>query len=97
MAAIRRFGALERIDLAVLAARILGVECEHRALYRVVAGDTPANNLTLEVNSFGAVGEVERVLQPYLTGKGFPSGATRAITLPSDAEIARVVGTHSSS
>ena len=97
MAAIRRFGALERIDLAVLAARILGVECEHRALYRVVAGDTPANNLTLEVNSFGAIGEVVRVLQPYLTGKGFPSGATRAITLPSDAEIARVVGIHSSS
>ena len=97
MAAIRRFGALERTDLAVLSARILGVECEHRALYRVVAGDTPANNLTLEVASFGAVGEAVRVLQPYLTGKGFPSGATRAIPLPSDARIARVVGTHSSS
>ena len=63
----------------------------------MVAGDTPANNLTLEVNSFGAVGELVRVLQPYLSGKGFPSGAIRAITLPSDTEVARVVGTHSSS
>jgi len=92
LAAIDRFGALGRYDLALLAARFLGVECEHRALYRVIAGDDPADNVTLEVASFACVGDAVQVLTPFLTGKGFPGGATAAIPLPEPAHIVRVVG-----
>jgi len=96
LAAIRRFGALRRFDLALLSARFLGVECEHRALYRVIAGDDPADNVTLEVADFGCVADATTVLRPFLTGHGFPGGATRAISLPSPAHVARVVGNNRS-
>jgi len=92
LAAIQRFGALGRVDLALLSARLLGVECEHRALYRVIAGDDPADNVTLEVADFACVADATTVLRPFLTGHGFPGGATRAISLPSSAQVARVVG-----
>lgn len=92
LAAIDRFGTMGRADLALLAARFLGVECEHRALYRVIAGDDPADNVTLEVTSFACVGDAARVLTPFLTGHGFPGRATAAIPLPEPAHIARVVG-----
>jgi len=92
LAAIQRFGALGRVDLALLSARFLGVECEHRALYRVIAGDDPADNVTLEVADFGCVADATTVLRPFLTGHGFPGGATRAISLPSSERVARVVG-----
>ncbi len=92
LAAIDRFGALGRYDLALLAARFLGVECEHRALYRVIAGDDPADNVTLEVASFACIGDAVQALTPFLTGNGFPAGATAAIPLPEPAHIARVVG-----
>lgn len=92
LAAIRRFGALGRFDLALLSARFLGVECEHRALYRVIAGDDPADNVTLEVADFGCVADAATVLRPFLTGHGFPGGATRAVSLPSPERVARAVG-----
>jgi len=92
LAAIERLGALGRDDLALLVTRFLGVECEHRALYRVIAGDDPADNVTLEVASFACVSDVTRVLTPFLTGQGFPSGSTTAIPLPEPARIAHVVG-----
>jgi len=97
VAAIDRFGVLGRADLALLAARFLGVECEHRALYRVIAGDFPADNLTLEVAEFTSVGSVTTVLTPFLTGHGFPSGATAAIPLPNAAHVAHVVSKNRSS
>ncbi len=92
LAAIRRFDQLGQADLAVLAMRILGVECEHRALYRVVAGDEPANNVTIEVASFNCVGDAATVLQPYLTGKGFPHGAGKPAPVPAQERITRAVG-----
>ncbi len=91
LAAVIRLGALGHGDLAVTAGRILGTECEHRALGRVIAGDDPVNNVTLEVSSFTCVGDAAKTLNPYLTGKGF-QGATRQVAVPSQSEVSRVVG-----
>jgi hypothetical protein len=97
LAAIARFGQLKRADLAELAGQILGVESEHRALGRVVAGDDPANNVTLEVVSFQNVSGAVTALTPFLTGKGFPGGATQAITIPTQSQIKTIVGKNTSS
>src|SRR2546421_1559670 len=92
LAALRRFAVLGRSDLAVLAVRNLAVECEHRALYRAISEDDPANNITLPVDQFTCAGDAVRVLTPYLTGRGFPSQVTRAIGIPSRARTAPVIG-----
>ncbi|HVC81455.1 MAG TPA: ferritin-like domain-containing protein [Chloroflexota bacterium] len=97
LAAVNSFGTLGHADLAQLAGQILGVESEHRALGRVVAGDDPANNVTLEVASFTAVGQAGAALAPYLTGKGFTGGVTSFIPLPTQAQIITAVGTNASS
>lgn len=97
LAAVRRFGELKRPDLAQLAGRILGVEAEHRALYRVISSDDPANNVTLEVAEFTAVSQAASALMPYLTGKGFANGVTPAIPIPTPAQIAHIVGKNKSS
>jgi len=52
IAALRRLAVLGRDDLAMRAVRMLGVECQHRALYRVISQDDPADNITLEVDEF---------------------------------------------
>lgn len=97
IAAIKRLGELGHRELAVLMARILGVECQHRALYRVIARDDPADNVTLEVAELSCVGDAVTLLTPFLTGRGFPGGATRAIHLPGQGHVARVVGLNTSS
>jgi hypothetical protein len=97
LAAVSSFGTLGHADLAQLAGQILGVESEHRALGRVVAGDDPANNVTLEVVSFTAVGQAGAALAPYLTGKGFTGGVTSFIPLPTQAQITTTVGANASS
>src|SRR5437763_9940040 len=85
-------GNLGRIDLAVFALRILGIECQHRALYRVISADDPADNVTLEVADFDCVGDAATVLKPFLTGHGFPVRAGPAIPIPTPAETALVIG-----
>ena len=91
MRRIERYTTLQHLDLAVLAARILGVEAEHRALYRVISEDYPANNVTLEVAQFTCANDIQRVLDPYLTGKGLPGRAHRVVALPTQAQIQRVL------
>jgi len=91
IAAIKRLSTLRRDDLATLAARILGVECQHRTLYRALSRDDPADNITLEVNQFTCAGDASVLLRPFLTGQGFHSGPTRVISLPTAAQLARVV------
>ena len=91
MRRIERYTTLQHPDLALLAARILGVEAEHRALYRVIAQDYPANNVTLEVAQFTCADDIQRVLDPYLTGKGLPGGAHRVVALPTQAQIEHVL------
>ena len=96
LAASKRFGDLGRIDLAVFALRVLGVECQHRALYRVVSNDDPADNVTLEVVNFDCVGNAVPLLAPFLTGHGFPGAAGPAIPIPTPAQTARVIGYNTS-
>jgi hypothetical protein len=96
LAAVRRFAVLERSDLAVLAVRNLAVECEHRALYRAISEDDPANNITRPVDQFTCARDAVRVFRPYLTGRGFPSRVTRAIGIPSRTQTAAVVGGNTS-
>jgi hypothetical protein len=91
MRRIERYTTLQHLDLALLAARILGVEAEHRALYRVISEDYPANNVTLEVAQFTCANDIQRVLTPYLTGRGLPGRAHRVVALPTQAQIKRVL------
>src|SRR5581483_3523847 len=90
-AAVGQLLQLGRRDLALLMAQLAGIESEHRMLGRAIGGLRPANNLTLAPNSFGTVAEAAAVLHPFVTGKGF-TGATRALTVPSAAQAARVIG-----
>ena len=85
LAAIGRLGALGHTDLALQAVRILQTECTHRVLGRAIAGDAPADNVTLEVESFACVSDVTAALRPFVTGHGFQGGATPSIPLPTAA------------
>lgn len=58
-----------------------GITRSH-ALYRVLSADDPADNLTLEVASFGCIADAGAALAPFVTGQGFPHGATPAIAVP---------------
>lgn len=82
-AAVQRFGELGRSDLARLAARILGIEAEHRVLGRDVAGTSPPNNLCLERAPYKCVSGAADDLAPFLSkGPG-----RRAFRMPSEAKI----------
>jgi hypothetical protein len=71
------------------AARILGVEAEHRVLARDILGKTLPNDLCLEPQAFACVSNVAPALQPFLDGS---NGQTAEIQMPSDMEIADAVG-----
>jgi len=91
-AAVHRFLTLGHIGLATHAARVLGVEAEHRALSHVLNGGTPINTLTLEQVPYSCVSDAAMALAPFVTGHGFPGRSTAAISIPSAARIKRVVG-----
>ncbi len=80
--------------LAGTMARIMGVEAEHRALGRAIAGVTPANDVTLERVPYACVSDVGSALHPFVTGQGFRGGATRAIPVPTAAQVSRIVGAY---
>ncbi len=90
LAAIGRLGILGHTDLAVMAVQVLQTECTHRVLGRAIAGDNPADNVTLEVEAVPCVSDAATALQPFITGRGFQSGATAPISLPTEAQVARV-------
>jgi len=96
VAAVKQFSTLGRPDLALLATRLLAVECTHRALYRVIAGDDPADNVTLEVAEFACVADAAGALTSFLTGRGFSTGELVSIALPTPVQTARVVGRNTS-
>jgi hypothetical protein len=62
-----------RSDLVKLAAEIMGVEAEHRALARQIGGLNPPNNISFENTSFASTTDAAKALQ----SQGFlsPSGA----------------------
>lgn len=91
LAAVARLAVLGHTALAVMAVQILETECTHRVLGRAIAGDSPADNVTLEVDAFPCVGDATQALQPFITGRGFRGGATPAVALPANAQVARVL------
>ncbi len=94
-AAVHQFLMLGRHDLATHAARIMGVEAEHRALSHVLDGGTPINTLTLEQVPYSCASDAAMALGPFVTGHGFPGGSTPPIGAPSSSRIKRVVGKYS--
>ncbi len=92
--AVSQFLQLGHGPLAGTMARIMGVEAEHRALGRAIAGVTPANDVTLERVPYACVSDVGVALRPFITGQGFRGGATRAIPVPTAAQVARIVGAY---
>ena len=96
LSAISRFAVAKRADLALLATRMLGPECQHRAIGRVIAGDTPANNMALQVGQFSCPDDAAAAFSRYLTGHGFDTEATAPISLPQDAAITAIIGKNSS-
>ncbi len=68
LVAIQRLTQLGQPLLAQTAAQILGVEAEHRILGRIIAGATPANDLSLERAGYGCLAEVAAALAPFLQG-----------------------------
>ena len=99
LTAVKQLGLQGRPDLAAMCVRNLAVECEHRALYRVIARDDPANNVTLPVTEFPCLADAATFFTPYATGHGFPAGAgvIRAYEIPEPARIGQVVGRYRSS
>jgi Ferritin-like domain len=85
---------LGRRDLIRFVVQVLGVESEHRMLSRIIADVDPANDLIIEDAPFAALADAEKALRPFLTGKGVAGGAARAVTLPTAAQTARVIGTY---
>ena len=92
IAAVSALVRLRHVELAGLAAGITGIEAEHRMLGRLLAGLTPANNLTLEREPFACVSDAAPTLQPFLTGTGFAQGADGPLALPTPAQTAHLVG-----
>lgn len=92
LAAVQQFALSGHPDLALVAARILGTESQHRALGRLVSGDIPANNMALEVASFYCPDDVAIALQPYLVKSGFTSGSTAAMPIPTSRALSSAIG-----
>jgi hypothetical protein len=72
------FSASELAYYSQVSASILGVECEHRALGRVIGAFRPANNLTYEQNSgitnvFNGPTSAVAALTPFLTPSTGPA------------------------
>ena len=88
-AAVNRFAVLNQPDLAQLAARILGVEAEHRFAIRDTIGDALPNNLVYEPAEFSCVSDAATALAPFLNGTG---GHTVSRQMPSPAQIKSAVG-----
>lgn len=92
--AMEQFLRLGRPDLGMVAARVMGVEAEHRTLGRVIAGRAPANNLVLEATAFAGLNDVRVMLQPFLTGRRFRAGSTPPLKVPTATQTAAVIGTY---
>jgi len=91
---VHDFIARNRVDLAVIAAQIMGVEAEHRMIGHLIAGGGPTSGPAIEAQPFMSMMDLEMASRPYLTGNGFPHGATRAMAIPTRAQCARAIGTY---
>jgi hypothetical protein len=87
LAATRIFAEAGETAFAVTTAQIAGVEAEHRALVRQIAGLVP-NNLPYAQFQFPNVSDAVPVLQPFLDGSG--EGFTGPVPPPTADEIAAI-------
>lgn len=99
LTAVKQLGLQGRPDLAAMCVRNLAVECEHRALYRVIARDDPANNVTVPATEFPCLADAATFFAPYATGQGFPAeaGPVQAYDIPEPTRVGQVVGPYRSS
>lgn len=73
---------LGRPELALLAARILGIEAEHRALARVVAGKNPPDNLCIEAVPTLSFEAIRQTFLPFLSPNQFGGQSVGPFPLP---------------
>ncbi len=86
---LAEINTVQSIDTAQLAARILGVEAEHRTLARDLLGKQLTNNVCLEPALFTCVSEAATALTPFLNGSG---GHTSPHKRPTSAQVTTAVG-----
>ncbi len=87
LAATRIFSEAGETPFAVTAAQIAGVEAEHRALVRQIAGLLP-NNLGYAQYTLNNVSDAVPVLQPFLDGSG--EGFVGPVAPPTDDDVAAI-------
>lgn len=91
-AAIFRFASdLQRPDLALLAARILGTEAEHRVLARVINQRNPPDDVCLEAVPTLNFAAIEQFFAPFLSPNQFGGASIGPIPLPDAAMVAAAV------
>lgn len=87
-AAIFRFASkLTRPDLALLGARILGIEAEHRVLARVVAKKNPPDNLCIEAVPTLSFCQIKRMFKPFLSPNQFGGQSVGPFPFPDRATV----------
>ncbi|MEZ4863664.1 MAG: ferritin-like domain-containing protein [Caldilineaceae bacterium] len=90
LAAIPRLQALGEPLLAEIAGQILGVECEHRALGRVLANAQLPHNRCMTPAFYHCIGEAATALQPFVTGDAtLTQSKPRPTELEIDTAVAR--------
>lgn len=92
-AAIYQFaGRLHAPRLALYAAKILGIEAEHRVLIRDTQGAIPPNNLCFEVVTSLSVAENAKALVPFLSPDQFCGESTGPEFFPSRERVEQLSG-----
>lgn len=86
-----KYGAAELTYFAKVAASILGIECEHRVLGRVISNSNPANNRAYEqldtlTSVYNGPNSAVAALTPFLTPSTGP-GQTLAVALANQASV----------
>jgi hypothetical protein len=95
-AAIFRFSSdLRRPDLALLAARIMGVEAEHRVLARTVNGKNPPDDRCIEAVPTLDFNQIAAMFIPFLLPNQFGGQSVGPIPFPDQATVNRLAGPNS--
>lgn len=90
-AAIYQFAShLARPELALIAAQVLEVEGEHRALDRAVAQLNPPDNHCVAKVTTASVSEIAEMLRPFLAPNQFSGSSTAAVSFPDRDDVVRL-------
>lgn len=91
-AAIYQFSRMRMPEFSLYAAKILGIEAEHRVLIRVAQKDVPPNNLCFEVVTSVSVAENAKALTPFLSANQFCGESTGPICFPERERVRELAG-----